>query len=340
MARFSIPFLGLCLGVSSWRHISTAFKRKLCRFAEDLSEDDEQDTVVEALKAGHNRSTENRIYGRSPDALAGAPEDLLALFLQASTNWQLSHEFKQLAESGRFGSNFQGTNSPAAAAAVTAPPQCLVNALVPAVETMIISAFMYADYDRKTTARFGMENRCLKVPMSLPVAKLGRIGSVGATYQMKLSDVNDLGSDPSNFERRETDVIAMLRTGGGKYMLAIIPAIMDANKAVIVVLPLKSSTTDWERKLKAMSVPFQVYNQAVPLLKDVNLILISAGKAKFKTWRQHLAELNQVLSVSRTIFDEAHLRPLCENFREAMQYMQEIRQFSMQLALLTGTLPQ
>ncbi|KAG2060949.1 P-loop containing nucleoside triphosphate hydrolase protein [Suillus hirtellus] len=86
--------------------------------------------------------------------------------------------------------------------------------------------------------------------------------------------------------KRETDVIAMLRTGGGKSMLAIIPAIMDANKAVVVVLPLKSLMTDWERKLKAMCIPFQVYNLSVPLL----------------------------------------------NY--------EIRQFSMQLVLLTGTLPQ
>ncbi|KAG2110465.1 hypothetical protein BD769DRAFT_1674624 [Suillus cothurnatus] len=139
MARVSIPVLGFGLGVNSWRHISTAFKRKLGRFAEDLLEDDEQDTV-EALQAGHNRSTENRIYGLSPDALAGAPEDLLPLFLQASTNWQLvmrtvpgglqlpytlarSYQFKQLADSGRFGSEFQRTNPPAAAAAVSAPPQ-------------------------------------------------------------------------------------------------------------------------------------------------------------------------------------------------------------------------
>lgn len=201
--------LGFGLGVNSWRHVSTAFKRNLGRFAENLSEDDEQDTV-EALKAGHNRSTKNRIYGLSPDALAGVPEDLLPLFLQARTNWQLvmdtvpgglqlaytlarSHEFKQLAESGKFGSDFQGTNSPAAAAVVAVPPQCaevissmqnhvmakikdelvagieckvvarIVDSLVPAVETMIISAFMHTDYDHKTTARFGMENKCLEV---------------------------------------------------------------------------------------------------------------------------------------------------------------------------------
>jgi hypothetical protein len=115
MSRESISHLGFGLRVNSWRHISTAFKRKLGRFAEELLEEDGQDTV-EALQAGHTRATENRIYGLSPDALAGAAEDLLPLFLQASTNWQLlmktvpgglelaythasSKHFKELAES-------------------------------------------------------------------------------------------------------------------------------------------------------------------------------------------------------------------------------------------------
>ncbi|KAG1787230.1 P-loop containing nucleoside triphosphate hydrolase protein [Suillus plorans] len=456
--------LGFGLGVNSWRHVSTTFKRKLGRFAEDLSEDDEQDTV-EALEASHNRSTENRIYGLSPDALAGAPEDLLPLsFLQASTNWQLvmhtvpgglqlaytlarSHEFKQLAESGKFGSDFQGTNSPAAAAAVAAPPQCaevissiqnqvmakikdelvagieckvvvrIVDALVPAVETMIRDALatampqQYASQSddcwpkdqrleyvspeethvmggsQETTQALSTaddsevwyEEQTFRSTNEFTSSETGQ-GAIGlgttsppsadsnklaGVKLIPLNDDNDLGSDPlkainilSDDEqypppppnqlvknkdsilarkslwtlrillgdqqanwwssqqkdavlsvlKRETDIIAILRTWGGKSMLAIIPAIMDANKAVVVVLPLKSLMTDWERKLKAMRVPFQVYDPSVPLLKDVNLVLVSADKAKFKT--------------------------------EAMQYMQEIRQLSMQLVLLTGTPPQ
>jgi hypothetical protein len=128
MARESIESVGLELGVNSWRHISTAFKRKLGRFAEELLEEDDQDTI-EALQAGHSRSTENRVYGLSPDALVGGPEDLLPQFLKASTNWQLlmhtvpgglelaymnarTNDFKQLAESGRFGPDIEDTASP------------------------------------------------------------------------------------------------------------------------------------------------------------------------------------------------------------------------------------
>lgn len=132
MARESVSFIGFGLGVNSWRHISTAFKRKLGRFAEELLEEDDQDTV-EALQAGHNRSTENRVYGLSPDALASGAEDLLPQFIQASTNWQLlmravpgglklaytdarAHCFKQLGESGKFGPDFEATVPPGRAA--------------------------------------------------------------------------------------------------------------------------------------------------------------------------------------------------------------------------------
>ncbi|KAG2030468.1 hypothetical protein BDR03DRAFT_987079 [Suillus americanus] len=513
MARVSIPFLGFGLGVNSWRHISIAFKRKLGRFAEDLLEDDEQDTV-EALQAGHNRSTENRVYGLSPDALAGAPEDLLPLFLQASTNWQLvmhtvpgglqlaytlarSHKFKQLAESGRFGPEFQRTNPPAAAAAIAIPPQgaevmlsmqnsmmakietelvasigcriaaSIVDALVPAVDTIIRNALStampqqsasnsqncwpsderlkYAGQEEAYVMGSSQETQITTQPSldlsprALDASKVwhgkqkfrstsdftsgetgrgaaaigldapsplsadnNKLAGIKSNHDNALSDVNDHGSNQSkaieilseskdedeelspppppnqlvkdkdsilenkslwtlrvllNDERaswwsakqrdavlsvlkQETDVIAMLKTGGGKSMLAIIPAIMDTKNAVVVALPLKSLMTDWERKLKSMGVRFQVYSPTVPLLKDVNLILVSADRVGFKTWRQHLAELNEVLRVGRFVFDEAHLPLLSGNFREALRHVNEIRQFPMQLVLLSGTVTQ
>ncbi|KAG1722464.1 hypothetical protein EDB19DRAFT_1916640 [Suillus lakei] len=122
--------------------------------------------------------------------------------------------------------------------------------------------------------------------------------------------------------KQETDIITMLRTGGRKFMLAIISVIMEI------------------KKLKGMCVPFQVYDQSHPLNTNINLILVSVDKAKFKTWRQSLVEFNEILPVSRLIFDEAHLPLLSDVFRESMQDMHELRQFPMQFILLSGTIPQ
>lgn len=46
--------------------------------------------------------------------------------------------------------------------------------------------------------------------------------------------------------KREQDVVAMLKTGGGKLMLAIIPAMMRKKEGIMLTLPLKLLMTDWE----------------------------------------------------------------------------------------------
>ncbi|KAI6010547.1 hypothetical protein EDC04DRAFT_2610128 [Pisolithus marmoratus] len=65
----------------------TAWKHKLGCAIEDIIEMDEEDDV-EALQAGHSCSTENQVYGISVEALAGAAEDILPAYLNASMEWQ------------------------------------------------------------------------------------------------------------------------------------------------------------------------------------------------------------------------------------------------------------
>ncbi|KAI5980650.1 hypothetical protein EDC04DRAFT_2522496, partial [Pisolithus marmoratus] len=87
MTKCSLPILHFGLTIGSWRHIQTAWKRKLGCAVEDIIEMDAEDNV-EALQAGHSRSTENRAYGISVEALAGAAEDVLPAYLNASMEWQ------------------------------------------------------------------------------------------------------------------------------------------------------------------------------------------------------------------------------------------------------------
>lgn len=88
LQKITLVSLGCRLGVNGWRHVSTAFRRKLCTRMDELVEQDEMESI-EALQSGHSRQTENRVYGVSADALAGASEDILPLFLKASTDWQV-----------------------------------------------------------------------------------------------------------------------------------------------------------------------------------------------------------------------------------------------------------
>jgi hypothetical protein len=91
MVRFTLSEIGTGLGVNPWRHISRAFKKKLCnRVMEVLEEGEEED--IDDAQAGRTRSTGNRVYGVSHDTLAGVAEDVLPLFLDHSTDWQKTLE--------------------------------------------------------------------------------------------------------------------------------------------------------------------------------------------------------------------------------------------------------
>lgn len=142
--------------------------------------------------------------------------------------------------------------------------------------------------------------------------------------------------------QHKTDVMALLRTGGGKSMLAIIPAIMLPHEAIIVVLPLRSLLMDWEYKLMELKVDYQVFNPSLNLGQlnpQINLILVSADKAKFLTWHSAIADFHEITPVTCLVFDEAHLVLLSHNFWDSLKHVFKLRELAVQVILLTATLP-
>lgn len=87
---YTLPVFDAAFGVADWRHISAAFRRKICPAMEVAIEDDETLDSIQALQSGHTRHTENHLYGITAEALAGAAEDILPLYLDASTDWQVA----------------------------------------------------------------------------------------------------------------------------------------------------------------------------------------------------------------------------------------------------------
>ena len=87
MKAHSLQPLDEAYGVQAFRHIKIAWRRKLCPSATDILENGQEDCIG-AEQAGHTARVESRVYGLSPDALSGPAEDILPLFLTASTSWQ------------------------------------------------------------------------------------------------------------------------------------------------------------------------------------------------------------------------------------------------------------
>jgi hypothetical protein len=82
---------GMAITVRPFRQISTAFKRHRCKDATELLQEDGQDLeLLDALQMGHNRFTDQMRYAVPKDFLASAPpEEVLPLYLEASTDWQV-----------------------------------------------------------------------------------------------------------------------------------------------------------------------------------------------------------------------------------------------------------
>ncbi|KAJ6601559.1 hypothetical protein B0H10DRAFT_1758826, partial [Mycena sp. CBHHK59/15] len=87
MAQYSTPILLWEIKLSIWRHLGIAIRRKRCGWTETFEEEETANTV-HALQSCHSLETERTTYGLSQDALLGAPEDVLYLYLRASQDWQ------------------------------------------------------------------------------------------------------------------------------------------------------------------------------------------------------------------------------------------------------------
>ncbi|KAG1723163.1 hypothetical protein EDD22DRAFT_790177, partial [Suillus occidentalis] len=399
MTRHSLPTLNYGLTINSWRHIQTAWKRKFRCSAEDLLEEDTEDTV-DALQAGHSRATENRLYGLSVETLAGPAEDVLPLFLNASTTWQVRckavpggallpytearfNHNHSLSESALAQDAYRGKGTPSNTSLVPNADdvarrviELLMPVLTGTIQAAISSAV--ASLPKPTPSPISQDIRngflahqrqfqdeseeeyasdsstCMNIirhdvynGIASRTPDIAVVGHALAAMKTILRDQAVAWASEQQCQAmaavlaQQTDVIAVLRTGGGKSMLAIIPSILEKDRgATVLILPLKSLMIDFQRRLKGIGVPFQIYG-ACPggLNPRENLILVTADQAHTEGWRESMAVLNQRKRIARLVFDEAHLPLIANDYREALQHIYELRSLAVQMVLLTATLP-
>jgi len=140
----------------------------------------------------------------------------------------------------------------------------------------------------------------------------------------------------------ETDVLAIMNTGSGKTMLALIPALLEPGQATVIVLPLKSLMTDYKRRLDDLNIPYEHFQGAKTkqLSGSKNLILVSADIARQPHWKHALATFDhQYMPVVRLFFDEGHFAITCSDFRTSLRNLFDLRSQPMQLVILSGSIP-
>ncbi|KAF6740928.1 P-loop containing nucleoside triphosphate hydrolase protein, partial [Ephemerocybe angulata] len=93
--------------------------------------------------------------------------------------------------------------------------------------------------------------------------------------------------------------------------------------------------------LSDLSVPYEVFDSAHPdslASTTANIVLVSADKANWESWRHALARLSQSRVLIRFVIDEAHLWITDASFRPgALETPGGLRAFPMQMVLLSAT---
>ncbi|KAF9523200.1 hypothetical protein CPB83DRAFT_899016 [Crepidotus variabilis] len=365
LSHLSLPVMQVELNVSTWRHVFTAFRRKLCHRLHDLIEvDDGED--IESAQMGHNGQTEKRIYGVSHHSLLGASEDVMLLYCSASTEWQIVLSVQP----GGVVTSFL------CARAAKVKPRPKLAPVKPELSQATVQQLEIL------TGRFDQ----LEEKADVVNAKLDRLLGLfeARTFQSSQSSDAMVPSDHTSFQAEgesvqpvfkhpsplkalqvvldnpfvmwknewqkklvllalegKRDIIAVLPTSSGKSMAAIIPPSYEVSTVTVLVLPLRVLLEDYVRKLREMKVDFEVFTSATKTLDtSSNLILVAADSIPLKSWNHYIGLLNQKRRIARLIVDEAHIVLLSTGFREAMKDISVMRcNKKCQVILLTATAP-
>ncbi|KDR73827.1 hypothetical protein GALMADRAFT_212084 [Galerina marginata CBS 339.88] len=362
LKKVSAPHLAFQLTVSSWRHISIAWRRVLSPRLPEIIDNSEKDTA-EAQQSGHNRGIENKLYGLSSDSLSGAAEDVLPFYLEASTDWQivcdivpgglgipyrsaLMSQFHTLLEQGK----------------ITRPPKSEAEGIQMVVERKL--AALEDKLDGKLN-QILMHLRGLSAPaftstssttISTPTSQLvdsysfeqstkEYLASEALRKLRKLFGADATWTCPEQLQSilavlmLETDVISVLPTGAGKTMIIAIPALVEESRVSVVLLPLRSILLEYTERFTKLEIAFEIYEYGKPFAGNTNLIFASADAGPTSGFRQAIAELNEKVGVVRYIVDEGHIPYLSTHFRPALKNMADMRcSFPVQVVILSATI--
>jgi hypothetical protein len=351
------------LNVSNWRHIYTAFRRKLCSQLQDLLEGDENERI-EALQMGHNTQTERRIYGISPEALQSASEDVLPLFLDASTEWQIlcgvvpggitlpysaakMDSFKQLASKKMFKVPQESEVKVLLHTLLNRIDRLVDERLLNRIDLLetrlalnndtVPSAPLIEHHSEESAHDNTIERRSEESVPDLSTSALHALRHL-------LTNPRSMWKSPEQEAavmaalKGDRDVLAILPTGSGKSMIALVPAYLEKDKVTVLILPLRVLLLDYKRKLTKMGIAFDIYESGRPLSGTKSLVLVSADSVRSDSWKEAIAAVHCRRPVVRQIIDEAHIPLLSQDFRHRLRHMSDIRcNIPSQLILLTAS---
>lgn len=138
--------------------------------------------------------------------------------------------------------------------------------------------------------------------------------------------------------RQENPVIVIMRTGGGKSMCFMLPAVCTSEGVTIVVVPLVALQGNMKERCEKMRIRAIEWESDRPH-ETAQLVFVtpeSAMTKRFQTYVDHLCHFNRL---DRIVVDEAHtILEGSQNFRPKLRQLGRLGLVGVQMVYLTATL--
>ncbi|KAG8736150.1 hypothetical protein FRC10_009647 [Ceratobasidium sp. 414] len=137
---------------------------------------------------------------------------------------------------------------------------------------------------------------------------------------------------------RETSVLAVLPTGGGKSAVFGAATVLESGLTVVIT-PLRALLLDQARSLESRGVSTSMWNGDRQAGPPDGVVLTSVEAAASKDFPQWLLRLHAEKRLNRIVVDEVHLVKLSKEYREAMSGLSGLVQAGVPLVGLSATVP-
>ena len=138
---------------------------------------------------------------------------------------------------------------------------------------------------------------------------------------------------------RKARVLIVMRTGGGKSLFFMIPALCSRDGVTIVVVPLNSLREDLQQRCTKAGISCTEWNGKRPSYWS-RIVLVTPESAVTKAFGRFIDEKKMMRQLDRIVVDECHVvLDSTREWRPQIRQLIEMTEKGVQVVYLTATLP-
>ncbi|KAH0558842.1 hypothetical protein GP486_004521 [Trichoglossum hirsutum] len=330
--RESDRLIGIRLHKQAYRHIAIAIsdrymKRKFDRDDDDnkkkreKNEDEQQDEAL-ARQSTHSPETAGSIYARHLQEALSHIQSMRHRFQTASTEWHVV----VLEFNGHI--KKQGEEEEEKAEEAGFPVRGQLGGSVG--KLLGVKRGRTEEHEKSLGPRIWRWQSLRQTDLQASLeGLLGKGKQFRGKQQVALRAIMD-GKSP---------IIVVMRTGGGKSLMFMLPASVKDAGTTVVVTPLIALKQDMRRRCRGLGLECAEWD-ARKKMRDCSILLVTPESVISKGFMTYMRKLHGMDRLDRIVIDECHILLNTQlDFRRRLQNMRKVVEFNVQLVLLTATLP-